>query len=364
MSVLGRYLLREMALAFAGVFFVLALVIGANLLVRALALSAEGGLPASLVPWLLGVNAVKLLGYMLPVALFIGLVFALGRLARDSELGVMRACGVGAWQIYRPVFLLALPVAVLVGWLALDFWPALQESRDDVIAQAQSLAELKRVPTGRFIETPDGQTVAYVARQDGRVFREVFLYTLRDGVPSFEFAGTGELVTDPQTGHRFVELRDGRRYEGVPGRADFRVIGYDTHRAMLPGLEPEDVEDGPGDTLTLLGSDDPRDHRELLKRVSQPLSVLALALLAVPLAHARPRSGRYARLVTAVLVYAVYFNLVGVANSAVGRGELSVVAGALLVPGLTVMAAMAMLWSQGGGLRRLGLAARRSAVSS
>lgn len=353
MTVLNRYLLREMALAFAGVFVVLALVIGANLLVRALALSAEGGLPAALVPWLLGVNIVKLLGYVLPVSLFIALVFALGRLARDSELGVMRACGVGAWQLYRPVFALALPVALLVGWLALDFWPKLQESRDDVIAQAQSLAELRKVPTGRFIETPDGQTVAYVARQEGRVFHEVFLYTLRDGVPSVEFAGAGELVTDPETGHRFVELRDGRRYEGIPGQADYTVIGYDRHRAMLPGLEPEPVDEGPSDSLALLDSDDPRDHRELLKRVSQPLSVLALALLAVPLAHARPRSGRYARLVMAVLVYAIYFNLVGVANSAVGRAELSPLVGALLVPGLTVVLALLMLWVQGGGVRRL-----------
>src|SRR3546814_10798273 len=40
-----------------------------------------------------------------------------------------------------------------------------------------------------------------------------------------------------------------------------------------------------------------------------PISTLLLAMLAVPLSRSRPRQGRYARMLTALIVYTVYYNL-------------------------------------------------------
>jgi len=353
MSVLTRYLLREAILGFLGVTVVLALVMSANIFVQSLALAADGSIPPDLIPWLVVINGVKLLSYVLPASLFLGLMFALGRLSRDSELGVMRACGAGPAFMLRSVMLLAVPVALFSGWLSLQAWPAAQASRDAMISKAQSLSELRRVPTGRFIETPDGQTVAYVADQRAGVFEDVFLYTLREGKPSIEFARQSELVAEPESGARFVELRDGRRYEGLAGEQDFIVTQYDGHRVLLPGMSSAPEVRAPKRSLELLQSESARDHGEFLNRLSQPLSVLALAFLAVPLAQTRPRAGRYGRVAWAVLIYAVYFNLLGTFKSSVARGHMDLVSGVMLLPVLTALLALMMLWIQGGGVRRL-----------
>jgi lipopolysaccharide export system permease protein len=113
-----------------------------------------------------------------------------------------------------------------------------------------------------------------------------------------------------------VTLFNGRRYEGVPGKDDFRVIEFREHG--IPIQTPEDVR-GPLDpdtkpTRELLGSSDPADIAQLQARASTPLMALVLTLVAVPLAKLRPRQGRYARVGFAIVVYFVYSNLLSAAK--------------------------------------------------
>ena len=55
--------------------------------------------------------------------------------------------------------------------------------------------------------------------------------------------------------------------------------------------------------------------------------VLVLVLMAVSLARASPRQGRYAKLVTAFILYFVYNNAVGIAQKLVERQELPAAVG-------------------------------------
>ena len=43
----------------------------------------------------------------IPMALLFGILIAIGRLASDSELIAMRACGISLFTLYRPVLLLS-----------------------------------------------------------------------------------------------------------------------------------------------------------------------------------------------------------------------------------------------------------------
>lgn len=323
MKVLDRYLLREFGLTVLAVLLVLMLVALANAFAQLLALAAGGGLPEHLIPVLLQANAVKFLSFVLPVAFFLGLMLGLGRLYRDSEMAVLRACGVGTVRLWRPVLWLGLPLAVLSAWLSLFAWPSMQALRDNVMDEARSLSELKRVPTGRFIESPDGQVVAYVERLEGDTFRNVFIHTLREGMPGVEWAASGRLATDPDSGRRFVVLEDGRRYEGEAGRGDWNISHYAEHALFLPGLvSAEEKRHVVPDSLTLARSGRPRDQADLHMRLAQPLSVFLLGLLAVPLSRTSPRQGRYARLGIGVLLYVIYFNLLGVGASLIAKGTL------------------------------------------
>ncbi|MGB5209235.1 MAG: LptF/LptG family permease, partial [Gammaproteobacteria bacterium] len=104
------------------------------------------------------------------------------------------------------------------------------------------------------------------------------------------------------------------------------------------------------DTLTLYRSDDPDDKAEFQWRISTPISVLLLTILAVPLSRSRPRQGRYAGLVIALLVYALYFNMVTVARTWVEQGSAVSIWWA---PGLLALAVLVAYQPWGQWLARL-----------
>jgi lipopolysaccharide export system permease protein len=123
---------------------------------------------------------------------------------------------------------------------------------------------------------------------------------------------------------QLVVLHDGERIEGVPGEASFRRIRFAEHG--IPVVVPEA---GSGRlvperrrTSDLLGSGDLSDVAELQRRVSMPLMVLVLALIAVPLSALRPREGRYARVAIAILLYFVYSNLLSAAQVWIEKGRI------------------------------------------
>ena len=71
----------------------------------------------------------------------------------------------------------------------------------------------------------------------------------------------------------------------------------------------------------LLTSSEPLQQAELHWRLAAPLSVVILALLAVPLARTRPREARYASLLVALLGYLVYLGWLGLARSFIEQGK-------------------------------------------
>lgn len=76
---------------------------------------ARGRLPGNLVFEILGLRTLDALTILLPLALFIGVLLAYGRLWRDSEMAVLQGVGLPLTGLLRPLTWLAAPVIVAIG---------------------------------------------------------------------------------------------------------------------------------------------------------------------------------------------------------------------------------------------------------
>ncbi|MCG8433646.1 MAG: LptF/LptG family permease, partial [Gammaproteobacteria bacterium] len=132
--------------------------------------------------------------------------------------------------------------------------------------------------------------------------------------------------------------------------SEFQKVRFVEHGINLQPSQPDYTsksrEGAP--TRELLGSKDLRDVAELQWRLSSPLLALILTLLAVPLARANPREGRYGKFITAVLVYVVYSNLLGVAQVWIERAAIPPWIGLWFVHLLVIAVAAALLLKQNG----------------
>jgi lipopolysaccharide export system permease protein len=125
-------------------------------------------------------------------------------------------------------------------------------------------------------------------------------------------------------GDRFIVLENGRRYQGQPGSADYRVVEFEK---LGRRIEPAEVRAIPVSskampTPALVVTDDHIERAELFWRISVPISALVLTLIAVPLAYVNPRMGRSFNLIAAAFVYMVYSNCLNIVQSLIAQGKL------------------------------------------
>jgi lipopolysaccharide export system permease protein len=158
-------------------------------------------------------------------------------------------------------------------------------------------------------------------------------------------ADSGSQVIDNETGNRFLLLKNGARYSGMPGQRNYRVIHYEEYGQLLA---PERATERKRrvyamDTLALWSDKTAVNLAELEWRLSIVLLVPILGLISVPLSRVNPRQGRFSRLVPGLALSFLYVALLSMMKSAIEKGQLPVTAGiwwvhaAFLVTGLALI---------------------------
>lgn len=328
--IIFRYLTREILVTMAAVAGVLLLVIMGSRFIRYFSTAAEGDIPASILGTLMLYHLPGFLELILPLAFFLGILLGYGQLYLNSEITVLVACGTSPNRLLRVTMLPALLVSVLVAVCSLWLTPAGARHNEVMLEEQQSRLDFSALAPGRFQDFGDGR-IAYTEglSDDQTRMREVFISERQqrtDGTPQTVVtrADSGYQTVDEQTGSRFLVLADGERYSVDPGRAVAERLEFDTYAVRLSrATEMSELDDAEyASTRALLATDTPQARAQLQWRVSLPLMVPILTLLALPLSRVNPRQGRFAKLLPALFLHISYLSLLLAALDAIGRGAL------------------------------------------
>jgi lipopolysaccharide export system permease protein len=325
-----RYVLREVVQTWLAVTGVLVAILVSNQLSRVLGQAADNQYSRRVVFELIALGAVMNLSVIVPVGLLLAVVLTLGRLYHDSEMTALQACGFGSSRLLAPLFCFAIVIAVGLGWLAFFQVPRADGQVQLLRQSAIKEAQFGQLDAGRFKQFSGGDAVFYAERVDQEgVLHNVFVQREVAGRIEVALADTATYSKASSGGMHLVTLFNGRRYEGVPGREDFRVIEFREHG--IPIATPTDVhgalDPDTKPTRELLGSAAPSDIAQLQFRASTPIMALVLTLVAVPLSRLRPRQGRYTRVFFALLVYFLYSNLLSASKVWVEKSDLPPIIG-------------------------------------
>ncbi len=355
LSLISRYVFREVLATSLVVIGVLFVILMSNQFAELLAEAAADKLPREAMVAIFSLTSLRYLELVVPIGLFLGIMLALARLNRDSERTAMAACGIGSGPLLVPVVVLAAVLALGVGWLALVKTPDAIGQIDRIRADASASLGLGVLEPGRFNTADSGGTVIYGREVVGDELRDVFLQRERGDRVAVILAERAQRVHDTRSGQQALVFHNGRRYEGVPGQREFMVMEFAEHG--IPLTVEDDDSDATGSALTrptvaLLSSTDPADRAEWQWRFSAPLSMIVLALLAVPLSRSSPRDGRYARVGVGLLIYVCYANALSVARVWVERDQVPAWLGMWWVHVLVAALAAGLILRESGWLRR------------
>jgi len=320
-----RYVLREVVQTWLAVTGVLVAILVSNQLSRVLGQAADNQYGRGVVFDLIALGTVMYLSVIVPVGLLLAMVLTLGRMYHDSEMAALQACGFGPSRLLAPLFCFAAVIAVGLGWLAFEQVPRADSQVQLLRQSALKEAEFGQLDAGRFRAFSGGDAVFYAERVDQEgVLHNVFVQRENAGRIEVALAETATYSKASSDSMHLVTLFNGRRYEGVPGQDDFRVIEFREHG--IPISTPQDIRSSSDPdtkpTRLLWGSSDPSDIAQLQFRASTPLMALVLTLVAVPLSKLRPRQGRYTQVGFALVVYYIYSNLLSASKIWVEKGDL------------------------------------------
>ncbi|MGM0595380.1 MAG: LPS export ABC transporter permease LptF, partial [Pseudomonadota bacterium] len=321
--IIRRYILREVALSFLGVLLLLTVMVLSTTLIRLLNDILQGSYPAGILMTLFALKGAGNLVFIMPLALFLAVMLAFGRLYRDSEMVVLGACGVRPGAFMQTVSILGLVVSLVVAGLSLYFAPWVDRYSDALIKEASARTEIEGVTPGQFNQVTEGGAVIYAEafdKESGRL-QGLFVQHAEEGL-HYQLTAR-EAYEQKDKGGRYLILLNGYRYEGRPGEAGYRIIKFHEHGIRIQARTPEasepDLDGYP--TAALLGSDDPASTAELQWRLAMPLGTVLLGLLAVPLSKTSPRRGRFGGVALGFMIYLIYNNLLLVAKSSTAKGE-------------------------------------------
>ncbi|MBU0902344.1 MAG: LPS export ABC transporter permease LptF [Gammaproteobacteria bacterium] len=349
-----RYLSREVLQTLGAVSAVLLVIIMSGRFIRYLAQAAQGALDPSVLLLIMAYRIPGFLQLILPLGLFLGILLAYGRMYLDSEMTVLSATGMSQQRLFAYSLAPAVLVALLAGWLSLGLAPQGVEQVARILNQQSALTELDTLEPGRFQSMRNGSRVTYTEElsEDRGALAGVFISETQLSRAGDKERGISVLVAESgrqeiqSDGSRYLILENGYRYDGNPGQADYRAIKYDTYGVLLPKPEvsTEVTEREAIPTRELIGSDNPRMQSELQWRLSIPVLVFVVTLLAVPLSRVNPRQGRFLKLLPAILLYMAYLALLIGARGALDKATAPTALGLWWVHGLFAMIGLLLLY--------------------
>ena len=332
-----RALFRELTATAIAVFLVVLAIGISRQLVRVLDLAAGGSVPSDSVFALLGFSAIFYLPLALAVTLFLSVLLVLTRAYRDSEMIVWFTSGQSLTAWIRPILMFATPLIVIIGMLSLGLSPWAEEKTQQYKRILESRSEATALAPGLFKEARQSELIYFIESFDplSNRINNVFIQSLENGRTVVTAALSGYLDTQP-SGELYLVLLQGRRYEGEPGSADFRIVDFaklgrhietGTVRRDEPTLKSTTTAD-------LFRTPSPLSTAELFWRIAVPVMAMLLVLMAIPLSFVNPRIGRSFNLMVAILVFAIYYNWISFAQANLGQGTIGLPFALLMTHGL------------------------------
>ncbi|WP_081797950.1 LPS export ABC transporter permease LptF [Acidomonas methanolica] len=311
--------------------------------------AANGLLASGSIAAMIGLRVLIALEMLVPIALYLSIVLAFGRLYETSEFAAIWSLRVTPWMVLRAVLVPAGACAVLVGFLSLVVRPWAYERLHELAYRSTLTLNTDALAGGTFYITQDGKRVIHLdSRMRGHgPARHIFMMQrLDDGYMRVVSAQIGYAMRNASSGTPggpLIRLENAHVYDiaqqdGLPDRV--LSLASATEDPTRHGDAMPDRNAVATPTRTLMGSTTPEDISERQWRFSTAISTLILSVLAVALGRGSPRQERFGRVGTALGVYFIYYIALTAARTSVQHGQIGAVPGIWWAPALlSVLAA-------------------------
>ena len=289
---LDRYLLSQLMALFGFFALVLVSVYWVNRAVRLFDQLISDGQTAWVVLEFTALTLPYVIRLVLPIAAFGATVYAINRLAGESELVAMQATGASPWRLARPVAVFGLIVAGLMLVLVHVLVPASRAQLADRQSQIAENVTARFLKEGTFQHPGDGVTIYIREITPTGELMDLFLSDTRNPAARTTYTAEKALIVRSESGPKLImiegmaqTLRSSDNRLAVTRFSDFT---YDIGALIAPGgqlkrdwreLPTWNLLNPDADVLAMTRGSADEAWIELQNRLAQPLLAPVGALL-------------------------------------------------------------------------------------
>jgi len=333
-SIISRYLLKSLVVFFLAIFFIIGLIVFGNQFVLTVQESVEHGIPIQELMPIVGFNMLRDLPIILSLSFFLSIIISISQFYKNSEAVVMNSFGMGDKSFIHLIQPVVVFLFLLVFALTIYAVPWAKQQKSFAEDETVNASEFSFISEGKFESFKNGEIVFYASESSQtdeageQNMEEIFIYVSHETAPIVVLASEATKYTDSDNESIYLRLKDGVRYEGLPGDENVNILDFDRYDLEIVSGEVQkslsnfsEIEEKTSIDLLMEGGN--LANAEIQWRLSQPISILILSFIGVLLAKTSPRTGKGVNLLFGIIIFMLYNNGLLVAKNSIESGQLN-----------------------------------------
>ena len=333
-SIISRYLLKSLVVFFLAIFFIIGLIVFGNQFVLTVQESVEHGIPIQELMPIVGFNMLRDLPIILSLSFFLSIIISISQFYKNSEAVVMNSFGMGDKSFIHLIQPVVVFLFLLVFALTIYAVPWAKQQKSFAEDETVNASEFSFISEGKFESFKNGEIVFYASESSQideageQNMEEIFIYVSNETAPIVVLASEATKYTDSDNESIYLRLKDGVRYEGLPGDENVNILDFDRYDLEIVSGEVQkslsnfsEIEEKTSIDLLMEGGN--LANAEIQWRLSQPISILILSFIGVLLAKTSPRTGKGVNLLFGIIIFMLYNNGLLVAKNSIESGQLN-----------------------------------------
>ena len=296
--------------------------------------------------------------FALPMGMLTATLLVFGRFSADQELTAVRASGISLLSVISPILLLSLALCGLSALVNMEIGPRCRIAYTSMLFNLRLGLTGAQIPEGRAIKDFPGYTF-YVEKNRGGELQDAMVWEIKNETNCVTFvrAARGKLEIDPQTKAMTIHLYDGKTVDFrdghmIPGAFTHVPLQLEvgprksTFQPKISDMTAGQLRDELQEWVTRLNAAPPGRHfsaeqlrerrRELQKLTGDPTTSIrfqihqqvafsfacfGFTLVGIPLGIRMHRRETNVGIAVALLLVAVYYSFILIAQSVDQRAE-------------------------------------------
>jgi|GEM_PF-1051602 len=317
LPILYKYIIIEIIKPFLFILLLLFLIMLIFSTYEFLQKIATGILTKSVLLPLIFFKNILSLEVLIPLSFFLACTLVLSKMDDSNEMTAILSSGSNSAKVFKPVIMLTIIVAIFATFQGFVIRPWAYKNIYYLEFYSKRAFDISKINPGHFVSFENGSKIVYAdEKTKDNILQNVFLQTKSDNTLELIYAKSGYINNESGL---FI-LRDGTMYLYNTQTKKESFAKFETTYIDISNNEAVEYKTKAMSISELLQKKTNVSIVELEWRITIPFMTFFLGLLSTALSRSSPRIKRRSqKLILAILIYGLYYNLYDVVEEWVKR---------------------------------------------